>query len=169
MMQNSQSGVFPVFRLAALSFLLLGSQYGPFTAELAKTNPPPALLIEGEFGAKKKIGMAGTQPATTAETAKAENEPSRTTKYPYHGTVESVDATGGVLTLKGKTKNRVILVTKETRISREESRAALKDVIPGEDVSGSVVKLDGRETAVTLRLKGQGSPPRPRKETEKRK
>lgn len=114
-------------------------------------------LLEGEFGSGRK----GEQPRKEKreEPAPGPKKESSVRKYPYHGTIESADANGGSITLKGKAKPRIIIVSVETRITRNERKASLGEVMPGEAVSGSVVKTaDGKEKAVTLRLKGNGEP-----------
>jgi hypothetical protein len=70
--------------------------------------------------------------------------------YPFSGEVETHD--GKSLTLKGKKKARVLLLTAETRVLKDSSITQLKD---GEYVSGSARKnAEGQEEAVTVNLKG---------------
>lgn len=73
--------------------------------------------------------------------------------YPFYGTLDSVNPAEKTITLKGKKKNRVILVTKDTRILKGNKSAKVQDGISGERVSGSVRKnSEGREEAITIRF-----------------
>jgi hypothetical protein len=88
-----------------------------------------------------------------AETA-ASAKPKTTTKekrntYPFSGEIESHDSKS--LTLKGKKKSRVLLLTTNTRILKDGTISKLKD---GEYVSGSARKnAEGKEEAITVNLK----------------
>jgi hypothetical protein len=65
------------------------------------------------------------------------------------------------ITLKGKKKARVLLLTAETRIMRNGKRVRLEDAKPGERVSGSTRKnAEGKEEAITVNLKGVQPPSR---------
>ncbi len=97
-------------------------------------------LEKGNFGAD----ISGSPKATTTAKGKRSN-------YPFSGEVESHD--GKSLTLKGKKKSRVLLLTSETRVLKDGAVAKLKD---GEYVSGSARKnAEGKEEALTVNLKGQ--------------
>jgi hypothetical protein len=94
---------------------------------------------KGNFGAESP----GASKAKT--TAKAKRN-----SYPFSGEIQSHD--GKSLTLKGKKKSRVLLMTPETRVLKDGAAAKLKE---GEYVSGSARKnADGKEEAVTVNLKG---------------
>ena len=121
-------------------------------------------VLEGEFGASRKGDVPKAVPAQSAEapavTASVQNPPAKTTslngkRYPYHGTLELVDPEGQSITLAGKKKQRVILITSGTNITRDGKSVTLGQALKGERVSGSVVKNEeGREQALTLRLRG---------------
>lgn len=129
----------------------------------------PRWILDGEFGAARsrpkeaKVLPAAppapslSAPPQTATAGAAEAKPAATGKrYPYHGTVHSTDSKRGIITLAGKKKNRVILITSDTNITRDGKRARLAGAIPGEKVTGSVRKNEaGQEQAMTLRLKGK--------------
>ena len=103
-------------------------------------------VTKGNFGAGKD---AGAQPKTER---KSEGK-ARTATYPFYGTLDSTDAKQKTITLRGKKKNRVILVTDDTRIQKIGASVTLQDGTPGERVSGSVRKnAAGQEEAVTIRF-----------------
>lgn len=98
-------------------------------------------IKKGEFGAAAPD--SATKPAKPKQNS-----------YPYYGELESHNKQS--ITLKGKKKPRVILITPETRVLRNGSTARLTDAAPGERVSGSVRKnAEGKEEAATINLKGQ--------------
>ena len=104
-------------------------------------------LGAGNYGAARKAAAAKEAPAKPA---------SKTKSYPFHGTLDSVNGDGTSLTLRGKTKQRVIMVSPRTRILRGETKATLKQAIPGERITGSVFRNDdGKEQALTVRLGGK--------------
>lgn len=111
-------------------------------------------VTKGEFGAAK-ADEAPRKNSTTSD-VKETNSASKRSTYPFHGNLDSVDKNEKNLTLRGKKKNRVILLTSETRIQRDGVKAKLEDAKPGERVSGSVRKnAEGKEEAVTVNLKGE--------------
>jgi hypothetical protein len=74
----------------------------------------------------------------------------RTTKFPFHGILKSVDVLAQTFTLTGKSA-RVFAVTPETRITKTGSHATLADAPIGEQVTGYAIKSpDGQLTAQTL-------------------
>jgi hypothetical protein len=92
-----------------------------------------AEVHQGNFGAA----------AETPEAAAAPQKGKRNS-YPFSGELESRDARS--ITLKGKKKPRVLLLTSETRIMRNGVKARWEDAKPGERVSGSTRKnAEGRE------------------------
>ena len=94
---------------------------------------------KGNFG-------ADIPSATKAKTA---NKAKRNS-YPFSGEIESHDRKS--LTLKGKKKSRVLLLTAETRVLKDGANAKLKE---GECVSGSARKnREGKEEALTVNLRG---------------
>lgn len=109
-------------------------------------------LSKGEFGAARTDAVETASAA--AEKPKAKR--SSRTSYPFHGTLDSIDAEKQTITLKGKKKNRVILLSAETRFFRSGVNAARDSGTPGERVTGTVRKNgEGREVAVTVRFKGE--------------
>jgi hypothetical protein len=73
--------------------------------------------------------------------------------YPFSGELETRDEKA--ITLKGKKKSRVLLLSSETRILRNGSKVKLSEAQPGEQVSGSARKnAEGKEEAMTVNLKG---------------
>jgi hypothetical protein len=114
-------------------------------------------VLDGEFGAHRKGEGEPPPPSPTAPSS----APKKSTKpkgYPFHGELARVESTGGIIELKGREKPRRILVTSETRISRDGSKVSLDQARSGEKVSGMVFRrADQLEQAVTLRLKGAGA------------
>jgi hypothetical protein len=93
---------------------------------------------KGNFGAETS---GSSKAKTTAKTNR--------NSYPFSGEIENHDAKS--LTLKGKKKSRVLLLTPETRILKDGVSAKLKD---GEYVSGSARKnSEGKEEALSVHLK----------------
>jgi hypothetical protein len=98
---------------------------------------------KGNFGADIS-GPAKAKPAAKA----------KRNSYPFSGEIDSYD--GKSLTLKGKKKPRILLLTPETRVLKDGVNAKLKD---GEYVSGSARKnTEGKEEAITVNLKGAKPP-----------
>ena len=89
-------------------------------------------VTKGEFG-------AGTsQSAASDPKREAATEGPKQTKrnsYPFHGTLASVDSSGKSLSLAGKQKARVILITSETHFFRNGVKVKLDDAIAGERVN----------------------------------
>lgn len=74
--------------------------------------------------------------------------------YPFSGEIESHDKK--MITLKGKKKNRVILLTAETRFVKNGAPAKPEDLTKGAQVGGSVRKnAEGKEEALQVNLKGK--------------
>lgn len=113
-------------------------------------------VISGEFGAAPKVkefSKPKTESPAKKKSTAAKSAPQK--RYPYHGTLKTVDPAGRSITLSGKKKDRVILVTEETNVSRDGKKSSLKEGRPGERVSGSVTKNgSGQEEALTVRFKG---------------
>ena len=113
-----------------------------------------SLLSLFSFGADIHKGNFG---AAQGETAKKVPAPTKRTTYPFSGELDSHDAKS--ITLKGKRKSRIVLLTAETRILRNGSPAKAKDMVLGERVSGSTYKnAAGLEEALTVNLKGIQQP-----------
>lgn len=132
-------------------------------------------ILDGEFGAAKKpvnppvktapakprgVGNIGIQaaspkPSTPAAKTSEPTTPVSGKRYPFHGQFDRVSENGESIVLAGKTKERVILITSRTNITRDGRRVSVKEAMKGERVTGSVVKnAEGREQALTLRLRG---------------
>jgi hypothetical protein len=113
-------------------------------------------VTKGEFGAH------AAQPATIDSKSPPATEGPKQTKrnsYPFHGTLASIDSSGKRLSLAGKEKSRVILITAETRFFRDGKKVKLGDALAGERVTGAVRKNSaGQEEALTVRY--GGAPPR---------
>lgn len=127
---------------------------------LLGTSAPAQSILQGEFGAAKTTGAKPPPLQAPADVSDSNSEvkpaPASGKRYPYHGTLDLVDPEGRSITLAGKKKPRVILVTNGTNITRDGRRVSLKEALKGERVSGSVVKNEeGREQALTLRLRGR--------------
>ncbi|MGN6384642.1 MAG: hypothetical protein ACTHMT_00240 [Verrucomicrobiota bacterium] len=129
-------------------------------------------LTNGNFGAArapvlpKSSRKSRTESKVTSEkkepSTNTDNKSSESKRYPYHGTLDSVDPAGKFFVLKGKAKNRQIWVASKAGIWKDDQKASLTDGIPGERVSGSVHRLsDGREEASTVRF-GEKSEPKKR-------
>jgi hypothetical protein len=104
-----------------------------------------ALAVSASDVQKGNFGAEISGPSKTTAPAKAKRN-----SYPFSGEIETYD--GKTLTLKGKKKARLLLITPETRVRKDGAPAKLKD---GEFVSGSARKNnDGKEEAVTVNLKG---------------
>ena len=73
--------------------------------------------------------------------------------HPFHGKLASVDKTAKTITLEGKEKARVFLITSETRIRKDRKPATLDDVQLGERVGGSAREnAAGKMEVVTLNV-----------------
>jgi hypothetical protein len=84
------------------------------------------------------------------------NSPSSGAKretYPFRGKVASFDAASQALKLEGKTTQRVVLLTAQTRLMKQGQPALLDDLKPGEEVGGTLRKSsEGREEALLIRI-----------------
>ncbi len=78
---------------------------------------------------------------------------------PYHGKVDSVDATAKTFTIKGKEKDRVFSVTDKTTIMKDGAAADLAALTAGEEVHGSAKKTGDNWEAVkvTVGAKAKGA------------
>jgi hypothetical protein len=107
-------------------------------------------LKEGNFGASKKD--------TTAEREKAPAIKPKVKSYPFHGDLESVATDGRSLALRGKAKQRIILISADTRVFRDGLKASLKEGNSGERVTGTVFRnSEGKEEALTVRFGGKST------------
>lgn len=111
-------------------------------------------VASGEFGARRKSPPIMSEGSVTNKPAEAGKQ-AAPKGYPFHGAIDSCAADGSSLTLKGKAKPRQIMVSKETRITRDGRSCPLSQAIPGERVTGTVFRnAEGKEQARTVRLGG---------------
>ncbi|MSU64046.1 MAG: hypothetical protein EXS31_16910 [Pedosphaera sp.] len=71
---------------------------------------------------------------------------------PFHGKLGAVDAKAMTITIDGKEKKRVIHVAMHAKITKAGGAAKLEDAVVGEEVRGQLLKTDGKEEAISLRL-----------------
>lgn len=71
---------------------------------------------------------------------------------PFTGTVQKVDRTASTITLNGKDGGRVFYVTPQTKITKAGQPATLADAKVGEEAAGVFRDVDGKRTAISLRL-----------------
>lgn len=110
-----------------------------------------AALIAGIAFTATAADEKGSGKKPAAKVTKA-TKPKRDT-YPYGGLVGSVD--GNVITLKQKKGERKIMVAKDAKIERrspdkKKTKIKLSDIKVGAYVSGSLKKVDGKETAISV-------------------
>jgi hypothetical protein len=81
---------------------------------------------------------------------KAETKP----KFmPFRGKITAIDKTAMTLSLAGKEKARVFVITAETKLFKDAKPATLNDVAVGEDVGGRArITSDGKQEIITLRI-----------------
>ena len=97
-------------------------------------------VTQGDFG-------AAAPPAKQQSPSK-----SKRNNYPFSGELESYSSAS--ISLKGKRKPRILLLTPETRIQRNGVAASLKQLQAGDRVSGTARKnADSKEEALTVNLK----------------
>jgi len=112
-----------------------------------------AVFISAPFHATAQEGKGK---AEGKEKGKSEEKAKRDV-YPFRGTVKATDKTAMTITLAGKEKDRVVSVTSETKIMKENKPATFGDIATGEMVRGQVKKTpEGKENAVSVYL---GQPP----------
>lgn len=76
----------------------------------------------------------------------------------FYGTIESIDAAGMTLTLKGRTNETTVKITSTTKITKDGQPATFSDAAVGSRVAGSGKKEDdGTWVARTLIIRN----PRP--------
>lgn len=97
--------------------------------------------------------QAAATPKPTAATAPRNKGQATSSRYPFRGKIAAVDARAGTFTLEGKTAQRVIAVTSETKIMKNGALAKLSDAAVGEDSGGMVQRgADGKLTALSVRF-----------------
>jgi len=102
-----------------------------------------------------------TAMAFAALPAKAQSDSTTTNTAPaprmraptFSGTIKAVDATGMILTLKGRTGDVTVKVTSDTKVTKDREPAVFADAKEGLRASGSGKKQDdGSWIATTLRI-----------------
>jgi hypothetical protein len=126
------------------------------TALLLVVSAAAADVTKGEFGANAS-GPVAAEPKGDSTTGNPKQ--TKRNSYPFHGTLASVDSSAKSLTLAGKQKPRVILITTETRFFRNGAKVKWADAVAGERVTGTVQKNSaGQEEAITVRYGGTATP-----------
>jgi len=93
------------------------------------------------------FAQAADAPADAPKTEK------KARPLPFVGKIGAVDKTAKTITLEGKEKARVFLITSETRIRKDRKPATLDDVQLGERVGGSAREnAAGKMEVVTLNV-----------------
>jgi len=141
-----------------------------------------ALLVTGLAGASR-FALAQAQPTDPnatppkseppAPAPKKKTNPDGETKshgIPFHGKLQAVDKVEKTLTIKGKEKDRIFLVTSHTKLSRDGKPATLADAVVGEEIAGfareaSAGKYEALSIRFGARAPGQTKPKKPKDDT----
>jgi hypothetical protein len=108
-------------------------------------------VTKGDFGARK-------DPASPTDRPNKPSTDKNRASYPFRGTIASVDSSGKTLILVGKKKNRIILISAETRFFKDGGKTTMAETVAGARVTGTVRKnSSGQEEALTVRLAGKAS------------
>jgi hypothetical protein len=101
--------------------------------------------------------MRAAEPAAKTEgpaksESPAKSEPS--SKFmPFRGKVTAVDKTAMTISLAGKEKPRIFVVTSETKFFKDNKPATLADLTVGEEVGGRArLAANGKQEIMTLRI-----------------
>jgi|GEM_PF-3424638 len=114
----------------------------------AETGPEKAPITPTEKVTPDRGG--GAVPGTKRET------------YPFRGRVASFDIGAQALKLEGKTTQRVVHLTPQTRLTKQGQPAMLDDLKAGEEVGGTLRKgSEGREEALLIRIGPKSDSPTP--------
>lgn len=120
----------------AVAALITGT---PIRSCAAETGPEQGLNTPTEKPAAARSGT--TNPGTKRDT------------YPFRGKVASFDAGTQALKLEGKTNQRVVHLTTQTRLTKLGQPAVAEDLKAGEEVGGTLRKNpEGREEALLIRI-----------------
>ncbi len=119
----------------------------------AETNAVPTTSVASK---------TNSVPAKKAE--KAEKKGKEGAKYPFHGTVASVDKKAMSVTLEGKEHSRVLGLNAESHLEKGGKPATLADLAAGDYLHGTVEKKDKLEVIVKAT-----AGPKPEKKAEKAK
>lgn len=90
--------------------------------------------------------LPGATPAETGKNTVTKGTP------PFTGIVQKVDKTANTITLNGKDGGRVFHVTPQTKITKAGQPATLADAKVGEEAAGVFKDIEGKRTALSLRL-----------------
>jgi hypothetical protein len=114
--------------------ILIAVASSQVSAQTAPTNSPPA----STNSVAKPVHKVRKNPAAPAEG----------TRYPFHGTVASVDAKAKTITLEGKKAPRKLEITSTTHLFREDKPTTLGSILPGDYAHGTVLKKGSAEQIV---------------------
>jgi len=89
---------------------------------------------------KETPAPAASQAASTSSTEKAAAKKNRA--VPFRGKIASVDATAKTITLAGKDSTRVIKITDQTRMTKQNAEATMSDLVADAEVRGSYWKKE---------------------------
>lgn len=110
-----------------------------------------ALWIAAALILSLSSAIRAEDPAFKPEgTAKAETKP----KFmPFRGKITAIDKTAMTLSLAGKEKPRVFVITPETKLFKDAKPATLNDVAVGEEAGGRArITPEGKQEIITLRI-----------------
>ncbi len=128
-----------------------------------------ALLLSAAFLAAIAL------PAATAAEKKSNKKPAAKTAkpakkkrdtYPFRGVVGKV--TADAIVLKQKSGDRTIAVAQDAKITQDGKKARLSDLKAGGYVTGSLKKIAGKETAVSVYGKPKPAPKNKKKPAQKK-
>lgn len=105
--------------------------------------------------AESEPAKANTQPADKSAPARpgAVTPGTKRDTYPFRGKVASFDTNALALKLEGKAAQRVVLITSQTRLTKQGQPAVADDLKAGEEVGGTLRKSpEGREEALLIRI-----------------
>lgn len=72
---------------------------------------------------------------------------------PYHGKIDSVDASAKTFTITGKSGTRTFMMTDDTKITKDGATGTMTDVMAGEMVRGQYMKkADGMMVTKSVML-----------------
>jgi hypothetical protein len=114
-----------------------------------------SMLITGICMAALALSVA---PRASANSQKNEAEASASPAMsargiPYHGKIDSVDASAKTFTITGKSGTRTFMMTDDTKVMKDGATAMATDVMAGEMVRGQYMKKsDGMMVAKSVML-----------------
>src|SRR5690606_35756564 len=93
--------------------------------EHRRAAPRPTILPPAPSTSERSAAAVGSEAQLKAKGA--EEIPVGSKRYPYHGVFDRAGEDGGSIVLAGKTKERVILITPRTNITRDGRRVSVKE------------------------------------------